>query len=64
MMNMRGAWLNPLYVREKETVMCLDHIDGTVVHVLREIILECVLKLEGCIRISPHDTPHLGHKWW
>ena len=35
MMNMRGAWRRPLYVRKKETAMCRDHIDGTVVHVLR-----------------------------
>ena len=35
MMNMRGAWRRPLYVRKKETAVCRDHIDGTVVHVLR-----------------------------
>ena len=38
-------WRRPLYVRKKETAMCRDHIDGTVVHVLREIMPECVLKL-------------------
>ena len=38
MINMRGAWRHPLYVRKKETAMCRDHIDGTVVHVLREIM--------------------------
>ena len=27
--------------------MFRDHIDGTVVHMLREIMPECVLKLEG-----------------
>ena len=32
MMNMCGAWQHPLYVHKKETAMCLDHIDGTVVH--------------------------------
>ena len=53
-MNMRGAWRRPLYVRKKETAMCRDHIDGTVVHVLREIMPECVLKLvRGSIPIHP-----------
>ena len=45
MPDMRGAWRHLLYVRKKETAVCQDHIDGTVVHVLREIMLECVLKL-------------------
>ena len=40
MMNICGAWQHPSYVRKKETVMCRDHTDGTVVHVLREIIPE------------------------
>ena len=40
----RKCW-HPLHVHKKETAMCQDHIDGTVVHVLREIIPECVLKL-------------------
>ena len=53
MINMRGAWRLPLYVRKKETAMCRDHIDGTVEHVLREIMSECVLKLEGSIPIHP-----------
>ena len=44
MMNMRGAWRHPLHVRKKETAMCRDHIEGTVVHVLCEIMQECVLK--------------------
>ena len=44
-MNMHGAWRHPLYVHKKETAMCRDHTDGTVVHVLREIMPECVLKL-------------------
>ena len=35
MINMRGAWRHPLHVRKKEMAMCRDHIDGTVVHMLR-----------------------------
>ncbi len=62
MMNMRGAWRHPLNVRKKETAMCRDHIDGTFVHVLREIMPECVLKLvKGLYPYSP-DTPYLGHR--
>ena len=52
-MNMRGAWRHPLYVHKKETAMCRAHGDGTVVLVLREIMPECVLKLEGSVRIHP-----------
>ena len=40
MMNQRGAWRHPLYIRKKETAMCRDHTDGTVVHVLKEIMPE------------------------
>ena len=64
MMNMRGAWRHPLDVRKKETVMCRDHTDGTFVHVLREIMPECVLKLVRGLYPNPPDTPYLGHKWW
>ena len=64
MINMRGAWRLPLYVRKKETAMCRDHIDGTVVHVLREIMPECVLKLVKGLYPNPPDTPYLGHRWW
>ena len=50
MMNMRGAWWHPLYVRKKETAMCRDHIDGIVV-------------ISGLYPYPP-DTPYLGHRWW
>ena len=60
MMNMHGAWWHPLCVHEKETAMCQDHADGTVVHVLREIMPERVLKLVTGL----YSNPYLGHKWW
>ena len=63
MINMRRAWRHPSYVREKETAMCRNHIDGTVVHVLREIIPECVSKIRG-LYLYPPDTPYLGRRWW
>ena len=36
----------------------------TAVHVLREIIPECVLNLVRGLYPNPPDTPYLGHKWW
>ena len=57
--NMRRAWRHPSYVREKETAMCRNHIDGTVVHVLREIMPERVLKLVRGLYPNPPDTPYL-----
>ena len=51
--------MHPLYVRKKETVMCEDHVDGTVVHVLREIMPECVLILVRGLHPNPPDTPYL-----
>ena len=63
MMNMHGAWQHPLCVRKKETAMCRDHVDGTVVHVLRAIMPERVLKLVRGVYLNPPDTPYLGHKW-
>ena len=50
-------------VRKKETAMYRDHIDGTVVHVLREIMPECVLKLVRGLYPYPPDTPYLAHRW-
>ena len=62
MVNMPGAWRHPLYVCKKETAMFRDHIDGTVVHVLREIMPECVLKLVRGLYPYPPDTPYLGYR--
>ena len=53
-----------IYIRKKETAMCREHIDGTVVHVLREIMPECVLKLVRGLNPYPPDTPYLAHRWW
>ena len=64
MTNMRGAWRRPLCVRKKATAMCRDHVDGTVVHVLSEIMPECVLKLVRGLYPYPPDTPYLAHRWW
>ena len=64
MMNMHGAWWHPLCVHEKETAMCQDHVDGTVAHVLREIMPEQVLKLVRGLYSNPPDTAYRGHKWW
>ena len=64
MINMRGARRYPLHVRKKEMAMCRDHIDGTVVHVHREIMPECVLKLVRGLYPYQPDTPYLGHRWW
>ena len=41
--SMRGVWRHPLYGRKTAIAMCQDHVDATVVHVLREIMTECVL---------------------
>ena len=62
-MNMHGAWRHPLYVHPLY-VICQDHTDGTVVHVLREIMPECVLKLVRGLYRYPPDTPYPGHRWW
>ena len=60
MLNSRGAWRHPLYVRKKTTTMCREHVSETAVHVLTEIMPECVLNL---VRgLYPH-TPYLEHKW-
>ena len=64
MLNMRGAWRHPLYGRKTAIAMCQDHVDATVVHVLREIMMECVLKLMRVLYPNLPDTPYLGHKWW
>ena len=64
MMNMRGAWRYPLYVRKKETATCRDHTDRTVVPALREIMPERVVTLVRGLYPNPPDTLYLGHSWW
>lgn len=44
MLNTRGAWRHPLYLHKKAIVVCRDNVDETVMHVLREIMPESVLK--------------------
>ena len=56
MLNTRGAWRHPLYVRAKVIAICRDHVDETVVHVLREIMPECVLKLVSGLYPNIPDT--------
>ena len=63
MLNTHGAWRHPLYVRKKVIAICQDHVDETVVHVLGEIMMECVLKLVRGLYPNLPDTPYLGHKW-
>ena len=43
--------------------ICRDLADETVVHMLREIMTECVLKLVRGLYPNLPDTPYLGHKW-
>ena len=43
--------------------ICQDHADETVVHMLREIMTECVLKLMRGLYPNIPDIPYLGHKW-
>ena len=60
MLNTRGAWRHPLYVRKKVIAICRDHVDETVVHVLRGVMPECVLKLVRGLCPIITDTPYLG----
>ena len=43
--------------------ICGDHVDETVVHVLRKIMPGCVLKLVRGLHANLPDIPYLGHKW-
>ena len=53
-----------MMMMKKVLGMCRDHVDETVVYVLREIMPECVLKLVRGLYPNLPDTPYLGHKWW
>ena len=63
MLNMCGAWRHPSYVRKKVIAICRDHVDETVVHVLRKIMPECDIKLVKGLYPNLPDIPYLGHKW-
>ena len=63
MLNTRRAWQQPLNVRKKVIAICQDHVDETVVHVLGEIMMECVLKLVRGLYPNLPDPLYLGHKW-
>lgn len=64
MINTRGAWRHPLYLRKKTDTMLRDHVDDSVVKVLRDIMPDCVLQLVRDLYPNPHGIPYLGHKWW
>ena len=42
--------------------ICRDHVDETVVHVLRKIMPECDIKLVRGLYANLPDIPYLGHK--
>ena len=62
MLNTRGALQHPLYIHKKVILICRDTVDETVVHVLREIMPECVLKLVRGLYLNLPDTPYFRHK--
>ena len=64
MMNTRGAWRHPLYLRKRADMMLRDHVDDSVVKVQRDIMPDCVLQLVRNLYPNPHGIPYLGHKWW
>ena len=64
MLNMCGAQWHPLHVCKKANAMCQDHADGIVVHMLRQIMPECLLKLVRGLYLNPLDSLYLGQKWW
>ena len=63
MLNTLLAWRHPLRVRKMVIAICGDHVDETVVHVLRKIMPECDIKLVKGLYPNLPDTPYLRHKW-
>ena len=63
MLNTLLAWRHPLRVRKMVIAICGDHVDETVVHVLRKIMPECDIKLVKGLYPNLPDIPYLGHKW-
>ena len=55
---------HPAYLHKKSAVMECDGVDESVVEVLREIMLDCVLSLVRELYPNPVGVPYLGHKWW
>ena len=51
---MRSSWRHPAYLQKKSAVMERDHVDESVVEVLREIMPDCVLSLVGCRTVCSH----------
>ena len=63
MLNTHEAWRHTLCVCKKVIAICRDHVDETIVYVLREIMTARVLKLVRGLYSNLPDTPYLGHKW-
>ncbi|CAC5375816.1 ERN1 [Mytilus coruscus] len=63
MMQDRGAWSIPQYLRKKCRLLNRDRVDETVVIVRREVIPDCVLKLVRELYPNPKSKPYMGHRW-
>ncbi|CAC5411390.1 unnamed protein product [Mytilus coruscus] len=64
MMQDRGAWSSPQYLRKKCRLLNRDRVDETVVIVRREVIPDCVLNLVRELYPNPKSKPYMGHRWY
>ena len=59
MLDRRGLWSNPLYLKRKQRLMQEAHVHLTV----REIMPECVLEQVRGLYPNPKNIPYMGHFW-
>ena len=61
MMDDRGAWRHPRYLRKKQRLLQTD--EETVV-TDREVMPDCILNVVSSAYPNPPGQPYMGHKWW
>lgn len=64
MLQDRGAWSNPRYLRKKSRLLNRDRVDDSVVVVRREVMPDCILNLVRDLYPNPKSKPYMGHKWY
>jgi len=62
MMDKRGAWGMPKYLRKKKQLLMTD--DDNQVFTIREIMPQCILDQVRATYPNPIGRPYMDHEWY
>lgn len=63
LMQNRGAWSHPRYLRKKTRMLNRERVDESVVIVRREVMPDCILSVVRDLYPNPKSKPYMGHRW-